>query len=328
MTLLPSPRTGYSSETILFDVEWCEDGAGRRDSFAARVRPAEYSLYEEHDLDAQRRLLTALHRRSDVPVPEVVGWAGEVDSPLGQPFFVMRRVEGLVPPDSPPYTVKGWLAEASPDQQRSVYESGLEALTRVGATDWRALGLDFLGRSRSNPPGLAAQLRADIAFRDWVAAGRSLAGFDEALSWLAERLPYDDRLALNWGDSRLGNVIFRDHRAVALLDWEMAALGPPEADLAWWLTFHRLHSEGRGLPDPVGFPSEDQAVRLYEGWAGPVRADLDWLMVRAAVRAGLLLFRFNDLLVAGGRIEAGSPDAAHLPARRVLDVLLDPGMKG
>ena len=322
VTLLPSPRTGYSSETILFEVEWWEEGEAVRESFAARVRPAGYSLYQEHDLDTQWRVIDALGRSTDVPVPEVVGHAVEEDSPLGQPFFVMRRVEGLVPGDSPPYTVRGWLLDAGPEAQRQVYESGLEALALVGTADWEALGLGFLAASRLHPPGLAAQTRADEAFRDWVASGRPLPGFDDALAWLTTHLPDDRRLALNWGDARLGNIIFRDFRAVALLDWEMTALGPPEADLAWWLTFHRLHSEGRDVAGPPGFPAEDRAVALYERWAGPVQTDLRWLMVRAALRAGLLLYRFNDMLVAGGKIEPDSPHAAHLPARRVLDSLL------
>lgn len=31
---------------------------------------------------------------------------------------------------------------------------------------------------------------------------------------------------------------------VAVLDWEIAGLGPPEMDLGYWLFFERHHTEG------------------------------------------------------------------------------------
>ena len=144
-------------------------------------------------------------------------------------------------------------------------------------------------------------------------------------------LPVSPRLSFNWGDARIGNILFRDFAPVAVLDWEMATLGPPEADLAWWLVFNRIHISGRGLAGPAGFPSEAEAVEQYEadtGW--PVR-DLRYYQVWAALRAGLLLFRFNDMMVRGGTIddwfpEGGpppGPQGAGCPARPVT-----PGARG
>ncbi len=43
-------------------------------------------------------------------------------------------------------------------------------------------------------------------------------------------------------------MMFRDFEVVAVLDWEMASLGPPEVDLAWFLFFERFFSEGLGTP--------------------------------------------------------------------------------
>ena len=38
---------------------------------------------------------------------------------------------------------------------------------------------------------------------------------------------------LSWGDSRIGNVLYEDFRPVAVLDWEMATVGPRALDVSW-----------------------------------------------------------------------------------------------
>src|SRR2546430_12257364 len=49
---------------------------------------------------------------------------------------------------------------------------------------------------------------------------------------------------LCWGDVRIPNVVFGDDfRARAVLDWEMASIGPPELDIGWYLVIHRMRSE-------------------------------------------------------------------------------------
>ena len=323
VTLLPSPgSTGYSCETVLFDATWTCRGRAGRGAFAARIHPSGYSLYQEHDLDLQWRVMDAVGSHSDVPVPRIVGHHTDTGGPLGQPFFVMERVEGIAPADSPPYSMRGWLLEASSEDQRLLYRRALSVLARIDSLDWRAAGLDFLD-TPARRPGIGPQVEAYGDFVAWVAEGRQLALFEEAYAWLRAQVPEGTRLAFNWGDARIGNILFRDFAPVAIVDWEMATLGPPEADLAWWLVFNRIHTTGRGLPGPAGFPSDAEAVEQYEADTGSTVRDLHYYEVWAALRAGLLLFRFNDMMVRSGAIDADSPKAAHLPALRVLTALLD-----
>ena len=61
----------------------------------------------------------------------------------------MDHVEGLVPSDNIPYTMEGWVIEATPEQQERMWWSGIDALAAVHRTDWRAAGLEWL----STPPG-------------------------------------------------------------------------------------------------------------------------------------------------------------------------------
>jgi aminoglycoside phosphotransferase (APT) family kinase protein len=307
VTLLPSPgSTGYSCETVLFDVSWRRCGATHTGAYAARVHPVGYSLYQEHDLDLQWRVMDAVGRHSDLPVPRIVGHQTTGPSRLGQPFFVMERVEGRAPADSPPYSMRGWLHDAEPADQRLLYLRALELLARIDLLDWRAIGLGFLA-DRPGGTGIGAQVEGYATFVEWVAGGRPLGVFEEAYTWLRAHLPADPGLSFNWGDARIGNILFRRFTPVAVLDWEMASLGPPEADLAWWLVFNRIHTTGRGRPGPAGFPSEAEAVERYQALTGVTVRRLDYYMVWAALRAGLLLLP-----------EGGPPagrEGAHRPTR-------------
>ena len=69
--------------------------------------------------------------------------------------------------------------------------------------------------------------------------------------WPADEGP----TVLSWGDSRIGNVMYRDFEPVAVLDWEMAGLGPREVDVGWFIYAHRVFEE-----EKVAYP---QAIRLF-----------------------------------------------------------------
>lgn len=318
--MMPSSTgTGFSSENVIFDASYTA-GDGRRQVAAcvARIQPSGYSLYQEHDLDSQWRIIDALHRHTSVPVPRIIAHDTEQSAWLGQPFFVMERITGEAAGDSPPYTVKGWLADAPPEQRRNVYERGLAVLADIHRADWKTLGLDFLLGSTINPVGLASQMDHDEQFLEWVAHGRELPLCAEAVRWLRQHVPDDDELVLNWGDARLGNMLFRDFVPVAVLDWEMATLSPHSADLGWWIVFNRIHTEGIGRANLPGIPHDDEAVAIYEGISGRTVHHLQFYQVRAALRAALLLVRYSDHLVASGAISA---DAERTPARPAMVVL-------
>ena len=111
--------------------------------------------------------------KTDVPVP-TVRWFEADPTWLGAPFFVMGRSTGRVPADSPPYTVEGWIHdEATPEQRRTLVESGLDALVKIHALDWRALGLDFLDKPQYGELGIEQQIRYYERAFEWAAEGGS-----------------------------------------------------------------------------------------------------------------------------------------------------------
>src|SRR5258707_825696 len=93
---------GYSNETIIFDATWRASGGVQHGEFVARVKPTGYSIFPDYDLLMQAQVMDILSRDTDSPVPRVIGAADEGESPLGQPFFVMERITGLIPADHPP----------------------------------------------------------------------------------------------------------------------------------------------------------------------------------------------------------------------------------
>lgn len=321
VTRFEQPRTsGFSNETILFDVETTRACEARRLELVARVAPTRYVLFPDHDLDAQRRMLEAL-APTDVPVPRVL-WHGEAPgSPFGARFFVMERVAGRAADDTPPYTKQGWLFDATPAEQRRVYVEGLRQLVRVAALDWEGLGVGFLVDPALGPPGLAQELAYWEGYLAWALAGRACPPLEETFAWLRAHAPDAGALCLSWGDSRPGNILYRDGRAAAVLDWEMASLSPRESDLGFWLAYKEFQSTGYGLPELPGFPDRRETIALYEELAGVAVRDVAWWELFGIFRLGAILVRLRDMMVETGVVAAGAARGPETPAFRVIETL-------
>ncbi len=68
-----------------------------------------------------------------------------------------------------------------------------------------------------------------------------------------------------WGDARLGNQMSRDGEIVAVLDWEMVALGDPRLDLGWWIFCDDVLSTGTGGVAPPRIPERGGDGRALGG---------------------------------------------------------------
>ncbi len=216
--------TGFSNDTLLFDLVCREDGRETRRELVVRIEPGGIRVFPHYDLRQQFRVLRAL-ASTDVPVPEVF-WQEDDPRVLGAPFYVMARVAGRIPSDTPPYHAQGFVAELAPEERTGLWWSGIETLARIHRLDWRSLRVVEGIRPDASP--LRAQLEDYRKFLDWAAQGRRHAASEAGLAWLERRAPAaPEPRALCWGDARLGNMIFRDARCVAVLDWEMVTLGNP-----------------------------------------------------------------------------------------------------
>lgn len=331
---LTTPQgSGFSNETHLFDASWGEGDAAASGRFVLRVAPTVYQVFLEARFEEQYRVMAALAGQDGLPVPRLVDY--EDDPALfGAPFFVMHAVDGVVPNDNPPYHVSGWLHEITPAERAAMWWSGVEVLARVHTLDPFALGLGFLDDPARGRTGLDQQLTYYEQMLDWAAATtvggqRVLDAAPEPLAsaraWLRAHQPVQEGTpALLWGDARIGNIMFTPgpYTAAAVLDWEMAALGPPEIDLAWFLFLDRHHHEGMGVPRLEGFPSREETVARYERLTGRTVRDLDYYEVFAAQRFAVVMLRIMLMCVELGLMDANADMIVNNAASRLLATTL------
>lgn len=295
---------GYSNETIITDARWRSAGQEHEETFVVRVAPTGYALFPDAAFDVQQTLLRAL-AATPVPVPEVR--FSETDAAvLGAPFFVMGFVPGLVPGDAPSYHAEGWLKDAPAAVQERVWWGQVDTLVELHGLDWRALGLGFLDVPDA---GLVHQLRYYEEFLLAVEKQEEVPVAREALEWLQSHLPagHDDpsRLVLSWGDARIGNILYSaEGERLAVVDWEMVALGEPEMDLAWGLFLDRSHSEAQGVPRLPGLPSREATVARYEAATGKTLENMGFYEVFAGFRFCVIMARLAAIFKDWGLLPA------------------------
>ena len=306
---------GHSNETVLVEALTAQKTPL---SLVVRVEAPPPAVFSRYDLGLQCTCMRRIAEHSDVPVPRV-RWLEPDKSVFGRPFYVMDRIDGLVPTDRLPYTLSGWLFEATPEQQRSLFDASIDVLATLHTIDWRKAGLEVLDRPEHGKTGLEQQLGWWMSFAQWVCAGRPQPTIDGAISWLRDHVPVrTGATALNWGDARLSNLMYRDFRPVAVLDWEMAMLGPVEVDVGYFLYFQKFFSEGLGVPDLPGFPARDEAILGYERRAGRKLDDLHFYEVFAGWRNATVMLRIADLYEARGFLSPDSGAGQNNVATRML----------
>lgn len=312
---------GLSNETVLFTASWDQDGQNHTRKMVARVQPAGQGVFASYDLGKEASVISALGSVG-VPVPEVHFFEQD-PAVFGSPFLVMQRVDGRVPSDDPPFTAGGWVLDLTPEQRTVMWHNSLTALAQIHDADWQALGLDFLDTD-ANGSGVHAQIANWRDSFTWAAEGEPNPTIEHALEWLSDNVPARPTpKVLNWGDARVGNIIFGDDLAVsAVLDWEMVTLGSRELDLGWWLFLMRHHTEGIGLSLPEGIPDRDATLAYYASTTGHSPVDIDYYEILAAAKLSIIMVRAAHMMIAMGLMPADSPMALNNPASQLLAKLL------
>ncbi|MFI1410089.1 phosphotransferase family protein [Streptomyces sp. NPDC020707] len=314
---------GMSSETLLFDIEHPEPPL-RACALRLAADPAAYTVFPVYDLPRQYRTMRLVADRTDVPVPRVL-WLEEDPGPLGAPFFVMERVEGRVPPDVMPYTYEGnWLHAASGAERERLEAASVAILARLHdqvpveeASFLAAPGAEDPSHS-SSPSPLRAHVEAQRAYYAWVVDGLSCSPLiEDAFDRLDALWPDDEgATVLSWGDARIGNVVYDGFEPAAVLDWEMAALGPREVDLGWMIYLHRFFQDlterfgQRGLP---GFLRRDRVEAHYADLTGHTPRAMDFHILYAALRHAVVMLR-----VAYRQVHFGESDVPADPDTLIL----------
>jgi aminoglycoside phosphotransferase (APT) family kinase protein len=204
----------------------------------------------------------------------------------------MERVDGLVPPTVPHFSREGWVVDATPAQRERLWHTGVEQLVALHRLD--ADRFDFLARPDRGDNGLEQDLAYWEAAQRWAGAAHGYPILDAGAAWLHDHLPADPPTRLSWGDARVENMLFRDFRCVAVLDFETASLAGPLGDLAWWVLMDRARG---ALP---GFGSPRETVARYRDLGGPEPTDFRYWGVLTAYRLAVIHVKLARQMAARG----------------------------
>ncbi|THJ04034.1 phosphotransferase family protein [Nocardioides sp.] len=328
---------GMSSETVIVDVTFTEGGQRRTGEYVARVAPAAEDLpvFPEYRLQDQYDAMRLAGELTDVPVP-AVRWNEPTGEVLGTPFFLMDRVAGVVPPDVLPYTFgDNWLYGASPEDRRRLQRNSVEVLAKLHGIPDAVRTFGFLDPAVTGHEGATPLARNLAKTRAWYRYAVDTPGgsppsplLERGLSWLESNLPPDASAGegvLCWGDARIGNTMYRDFAPVAVLDWEMATLGPREMDLAWMVFAHSVFQEiatMMGLPGMPDFLRAEDVRATYAELTGIEVGDLTWHQVHAAVLWGCVFLRTSARQIHFGEIEPPEDPEAVFHHRPLYERLL------
>ena len=265
---------GQSNPTYRLD---CAGGAA-----ALRKKPPGRLLPSAHRIDREWRFLEALGRAPAVPVPQALAWC-EDESLIGTPFYVMSWVDGHC-------FATPLLEEIDPRSRRNAYAAHFRTLAALHNQDPEALGLDDMGRAQGY---VVRQIRRWSAQYD-ASSTRDIAVFDRLREALLGWDPEDAAPAIAHGDYRFANVIFTPgaERVAAILDWELATIGHPLADLAYTCSAFRCVPGTPGFPGirgleraGLGYPAEEEALEAYcEAGGAHVPPDWNWWLAYGLFR--------------------------------------------
>ncbi len=258
---------GHSNVTYLVE-------RGER-SFVLRRPPRPPLPPSAHDVLREARLLSALW---DTParVPRVLA-VGDDLTVIGSPFYIMEMIEGEVIVESVPAALD------TPEQRHLIGEQLIDALVEIHDVDWRAAGLEDFGK----PTGyLERQLRRFGGLWE-LNKTREIPAVESVGAWLAENLPQSGPATIVHGDFRLGNTIFSPHspaQLLAVLDWEMATIGDPLADLGYLCMMWTEQGDPAGglrehlgkVTRAEGFPTRGELIARYEELSGRSMGNIRW----------------------------------------------------
>ena len=305
--LVVPQSSGFSNETFLLDASWVENGEKVEAELVLRSQPQMSLLFPEIDLVTQQYLsMKLVGEHSDVPVPNM-RWAERDISIIGGPFFMMDRLNGVVPGDAPPYTESGFVVDMTDEQRARWAYNGVEALTRVGRVDWEAAGFHHLDQTHHGRLGPEQRRGYFQNYKNWAMKGEAHPVIDPAWDWLVANWPEDGEfIELCWGDARPGNQMYGgpdNTEVIGVFDWEMVSLGNSESDLGWWLFLQQFSVESAGATLLPGMLDRAQTIALWEELMGRPATHVDFYEVLAGFQFALVMVKLAEMYVA----ESGDP---------------------
>jgi len=268
-------------------------------SYVLRRKPPGELLKSAHAVDREFRVMKAL-QGTEVPVAEVLVLC-EDESVIGSMFYVMEYLDGRV-------LWEATLPEVATNEERSaIYQDMNRVLAALHNVDIEAVGLSDFGA-----PGNYYERQVGRWTKQYRASeGELIPAMETLIEWLPANMPEDDGLTtLVHGDYRLDNLMFHatEPRIIAVLDWELATLGHPLADLAYQLMGWAMPNSLAGVDrKALGIPSDEEYIAEYCRRTGRDSVEnMNFYMVFCVFRLAAILQGVWKRAVQGN---ASSPEA-------------------
>lgn len=223
--------------------------------YVLRKKPPGELLPSAHLIEREYRVMRALAETA-VPVPRV-HLLCEDAAVIGTSFFVMDYAAGRLLRDPA-------LPGLDPAERTAIHRAATRTLAALHSVDIDAVGLGDFGRRG----GYVTRQIKRWSQQYRATETETIAAMDQLIDWLPAHVPAEDATALVHGDYRLDNLLFHADRpqVLAVLDWELATLGHPLADLAYTcMVYHLRLPDGYlgGVAGRVGIPTEAELVDEY-----------------------------------------------------------------
>jgi aminoglycoside phosphotransferase (APT) family kinase protein len=271
-----------------------------------------------HDVVREARLQLALEGAGFGRLPRILAVCDD-ERVLGVPFYVMAYIDGFVPTDELP---AGLESESS---RRALGDDLVDALVEIHAADVTTSALAAFAR-----PGSYNDRQVRRFSQLWeINRTRDVPRVEQVGAWLAEHVPEPLQPTVVHGDFRLGNTMVvagEPTRILAVLDWEMGAIGDPRADVGYLLA---TYSEPGGPPNPLGtspvtaltgFPSRADLVERYVAGSARDVEPLPWFEALALWKAAVFCEAIYGRFVRG---ELGAEDERAARFREGVPYLAD-----
>jgi aminoglycoside phosphotransferase (APT) family kinase protein len=297
LTALMRAKTG-DAQAVVHSLETLPGHAGFSFSFVVertnqpvrklvlRLAPPGVKIAGPADIVRQAKIMTGL-RDTPVPVPRVL-WCGDEPGFFGRPYSVVAFLDGVKLSDAP----------FAPDRMKTLARRGIAMIAALHALDWQTRRDAF-----GEPLSLGEELtRLDYLLDRPTLDSQVVARAPELRARLRASIPAAPRLGCVHGDFQWANILFDDTRPIALIDWEIASIGPTLIDLGW-VSFFADPASWIDVGEPRVRPlTPDEILTAYaEAAAFAVNPDeVRWFRAFAGYRFGVITC-FNLMLHRRGK---------------------------
>ncbi|CUS48860.1 MAG: macrolide phosphotransferase Mph [Idiomarinaceae bacterium HL-53] len=272
-------RFAYANEDLIL----------RRPPAGTKAKSA-HNMKREHDLQAALRPYFP-------KVPEMIGYCDD-ESLIGADFYVMKRMAGIIPRKNLPRGLTLTTIEV-----RNLCESMLDTLVDLHRIKIEGTELESLSKGS----GFVARQVSGWNTRYEKSRTWNVPRAKKLMKWLQENQPEQETLCLTHNDFRFDNLVLSTDdptKILAVLDWELAAIGDPLMEvgnlLAYWVEADddKIAQSTRRQPTHLkGMMTRDEVVAYYFEKAGLPPVDMTFYQVfglfRLSVIAQQIYYRYH-----------------------------------